>query len=176
MHDNFTIELASLKDVPALVSLINSAYRGEKSKKGWTTEAFLIEGEVRIDEDSLKDIIENPEANMVIYKNQDAAIEGSVYLHKKGAKLYLGMLSVNPELQAKGIGKKLLKFAEKYAVEKKCIAIFMNVISLRSELIAWYERQGYVYLNERSPFPSDKRFGLATMPLEFIILEKKITQ
>lgn len=174
MNDNYTIEPASIKDIPFLVSLINSAYRGEESKKGWTTEAFLIEGDVRIDEDSLRAIIEKADADILVYKNQESTIEGSVYLHKKESKLYLGMLSVNPELQAKGIGKKLLYFAEKYALEKKCTDIFMNVISLRSELIAWYERHGYVYLNERSPFPSDKRFGLASIPLEFMIFEKKI--
>ena len=84
------------------------------------------------------------------------------------------MLSVNPNLQAKGIGKKLLFAAEEYAVKKQCKSIFMTVISLRSELIAWYERHGYIILDERSPFPSDEKFGVATMPLEFIIMEKNL--
>jgi hypothetical protein len=35
------------KDKPALLALINSAYRGEVSMLGWTTEAHLIAGEQR---------------------------------------------------------------------------------------------------------------------------------
>ncbi len=174
MDLNINIGLASISDIPALVSLINSAYRGEESKKGWTTEAFIIDGTVRIDEEALKEIINQPDADIIIYKNKDAVIEGSVYLQKKENKLYLGMLSVYPSVQAKGIGKQLLKAAENYAIHKNCNAIFMNVISIRNELIAWYERHGYINTEVKSPFPSDERFGIPTIPLEFIILEKTI--
>ncbi len=175
MYSDINISIATIHDIPSLVQLINSAYRGEESKKGWTTEAFLINGETRIDENSLLEIIIQDDADIVIYKNNDAVIEGSVYLHKKESKLYLGMFAVNPNVQSSGIGKKLLQAAEHYAREKKCTTIFMTVISVRAELIAWYERYGYINTEVKSPFPSDDRFGTATMPLEFITLEKNIS-
>lgn len=174
MFSNINISTATIQDIPSLVKLINSAYRGEESKKGWTTEAFLIAGESRIDNKSLEEIILQDDADLVIYKNNDAVIEGSVYLHKKENKLYLGMFAVNPNVQSSGIGKKMLQAAEHYAREKKCTAIFMTVISVRVELIAWYERHGYMNTEVKSPFPSDGRFGKAIKPLEFITLEKTI--
>ena len=39
---------ATPADVPALVALVNSAYRGESSRAGWTTEADLLDGQ-RVD-------------------------------------------------------------------------------------------------------------------------------
>ncbi|MBV9988450.1 MAG: GNAT family N-acetyltransferase, partial [Chitinophagaceae bacterium] len=87
---------------------------------------------------------------------------------------YLGMLTVSPALQAKGIGKQLLKAAETYAEAHGCTAITMTVISVRHELIAWYERHGYRFTGERKPFPADAAFGLPKQDLEFIVMEKPL--
>ena len=89
-------------------------------------------------------------------------------------KIYLGMLTVSPALQDRGIGKKLLAAADEYAKQQHCSAIFMTVISVRSELIAWYERHGYKRTGETKPFPTDNRFGMTTQPLEFVVLEKEL--
>ena len=88
--------------------------------------------------------------------------------------LYLGMLTVSPLQQASGIGKQLLAAAEVYAKEKNYPKVFMNVISVRYELISWYERHGYHNTGETKPFPADDRFGIPSRPLEFIIMEKLI--
>src|SRR5437868_13418454 len=101
------ISIASLSDITALVALLDSAYRGENSKKGWTTEADLLEGEHRIDAAELQKAMVRPGAGMLKFV-QDDKIVGCVYLHKQDRGLYLGMFSVSPELQAAGIGKKLL--------------------------------------------------------------------
>ncbi len=165
---------ATLEDIPALVSLINSAYRGDASRKGWTTEANLLKGDLRTDIPTLTEVMNKQFA--VILKNvaDDGSITGCVFLQKQERGLYLGMLSVSPELQAAGIGKKLLEAATQYAVENICPVIFMNVISLRHELIAWYERHGYQLTGETKPMPRDDRFGVPTQPMEFIIMEKVI--
>ena len=165
---------ASIEDIPFLVSLINSAYRGEASKKGWTTEADLLEGELRTDIPTLTDIINKPGATILKYVGEDGNIQGFVYLHQMERGLYLGMLTVSPALQASGIGKKLLAAAEAFAKTANCPVIFMNVISVRPELIAWYERHGYSDSGERKPLPDDNRFGKPTQSLEFIIMEKKM--
>lgn len=168
------VSIAITNDIPALVELINSAYRGEGSKKGWTTEAYLIKGDLRTDETSLVALLENKNAVMLKYVSVDDSIIGCVYLQKQERGLYLGMLTVAPALQGAGIGKKLLIAAEEYALQNNCPVIFMNVVSLRPELIAWYERHGYCQTAERKPFPNDQRFGIPAKPLEFVIMEKRI--
>src|SRR5262250_3334338 len=107
------ISTAGLNDIPELTMLINSAYRGDVSRKGWTTEADLLEGELRTDEQSLSQSLKNPNAVMLKFAHNDH-IAGCVYLEKQGTALYLGMLSVSPTVQAQGIGKKLLNAAEQH--------------------------------------------------------------
>lgn len=170
---NENISVATMNDIPQLLQLINSAYRGEEAKKGWTHEADLIDGTMRTDEHSLKQLIQKP--NAVILKYQiDQKIVACVYLEKKDNKLYLGMLSVSPAIQAQGIGKKLLKAADDYAKQHGCNAVEMTVISIRKELIAWYERNGYQQTSKREPFPDDGKFGNPRQQLEFIYLEKQL--
>jgi ribosomal protein S18 acetylase RimI-like enzyme len=165
---------ATAQDIPSLVALMNSAYRGEGSKKGWTTEADLLDGDLRTDEVSLNKLINEPGVIFLKHVNENNIIEGCVFLQVKEDQLYLGMLSVSPEIQAKGIGKQLMTAATMYARDKKCTSIFMKVISVRDELIAWYERQGYRKTGATEPFPSDNRFGIPTRPLKFVIMEKMI--
>lgn len=169
------IQRAVIDDVPELNRLVNSAYRGESSKQGWTTEADLLDG-ARSDEALLTEAVVNPQTIFLKYV-ENGAILGCVRLDLHGQKLYLGMLTVSPTLQGKGIGKELLKAAEQEALRLGCTAIYMSVISVRAELIAWYERHGYVRTGERKPFiTEDARFGLAKVPLEFEILERSIGQ
>jgi len=168
------ISPAHIKDIPDLVALINSAYRGEASKKGWTTEADLLKGELRTDIPTLTEIMNRLHAVILKYTSTEGSITGSVFLEKQERGLYLGMLSVSPLQQAGGVGKQLMKVAEQYAKENNCPCIFMNVISVRHELIAWYERLGYQKTGETKPLPTDTKFGVPTQPLEFIIMEKKV--
>lgn len=168
------ISTAVTEDVPVLVTLINSAYRGESSKKGWTTEADLLKGERRTDIPTLIEIMKKQEAVILKYTTPQNVITGSVYLEKQERGLYLGMLTVSPLQQASGIGRQLMTAAEHYAKKNNCSSIFMNVISVRPELIAWYERLGYHKTGETRPLPPGNRFGIPTQPLEFAIMEKII--
>ena len=165
---------ATIEDIPQLVALINSAYRGEESKKGWTTEADIIQGSLRIDQPALTDLINVQGARFLKFVNEQNRIDGCVYLHKNGEDMYLGMLSVSPTLQANGIGKLLMNEAEIHAKKMDCVRIFMRVISSRDELIQWYERQGYYKTEKREQFPTDTRFGTPLQPVEFLIMEKRI--
>jgi len=164
---------AAHSDIPVLVRLINSAYRGEGSKKGWTTEADLLDG-TRTDEANISDLMNDENSVFLKCLNEQARIIGSVYLQKQNDKLYLGMLSVSPEMQAAGIGKRLMAAADDYAIKNNCKSIFMTVISVRNELIAWYERHGYKKTREKKAFPIGEKFGIQKQPLELIVLEKNI--
>lgn len=167
------ISLAGKDDIPALVKLLNGAYRREESKLGWTTEADMVAGDLRTDETDMTGLMQLPGAIFLKYTNERNEIEGCVFLQKRQGKLYLGMLSVSPALQTKGIGKKIMAAAEHYAKEQNCTAVFMRVISIRHELITWYERQGYYKTGEVQPF-DDTKFGIAKKPIEFIVLQKNL--
>lgn len=168
------ITKAIIEDVPQLVALINSAYRGEESKKGWTTEADLLEGK-RINAEGLEKIISKPGSVILKCINEEGNIIGCVYLKKNGIKMYLGMLTVSPVLQAGGVGKKILNASEEYALNENCDAIEMTVISVRHELIAWYQRHGYNDTGKRSPFPDDP-LSTKKQPLEFVTMEKSLNK
>ena len=167
------ITTATLLDVSFLNVLINSAYRGESSKKGWTTEANILEG-LRTTVEELTETILNPK-NTILKYVENKQIIGCVLLIQKEQQLYLGMLTVSPTLQNSGIGKKLLQHAEIHGKDLGLPKIVMTVISVRDELIAWYKRNGYEDTGEREPFPaSDVYIPIAAEPLEFIVMEKRI--
>jgi len=167
------VQKATLQNIPQLEILINSAYRGDSSKKGWTTEADLLDG-IRTDVDSLKEMISRSSAIILQSFTEHNLLQGCVYLEKRQNKMYLGMLTVSPMLQAKGIGKQLLIEAEKYAQSQECSLIEMTVISVRTELIEWYKKHGYKDTGEKRPFPNDIKFGIPKQPLEFIVMQKEI--
>ena len=168
-----SIQIATTDDIPELVSLVNSAYRGEEARKGWTHEADLIDGEMRTDANDLRTLMQKPGAVFLKCIN-GGQLQGTVYLEEKASSLYLGMLSVWPRLQGTGTGKKLLGAAEAFAQEKNCDRIHLTVISTRKELIQWYEKHGYHSTGATLPFPDDGRFGKPRMPLRFAVMEKKI--
>jgi len=167
------ISKAELKDTEAISKLVNSAYRGDYAKKGWTTEAYLVEG-TRTDAAQLADIINTPGATILKYE-RDGQIISCVELKTIDGRLYLGMLTVEPLIQGGGIGKEMLRASEDFGRQQGCKSVFMRVVTKRTELIAWYERHGYKDNGERMPFKfSDPRMGQATEPLEFLMMEKQL--
>ena len=168
------ITKANLNDLSELKVLVNSAYRGDSSKQGWTTEANILTG-VRIDDNEIIAMVTAPKST--VYKfTENNKILGCVLLIEKKSELYLGMLCVNPELQNSGIGKKILYFANEIALAAQLTKIVMTVISTRIELINWYNRHGYVESGKREPFPdSHANDVISGEKLEFIVLEKIVS-
>jgi ribosomal protein S18 acetylase RimI-like enzyme len=169
---NLNISLANLQDAKQLETLLNTAYRGETAKLGWTHEADLIAGDVRVNEGM---VIQNLDANNAVflkYVNDNTEIIGCVNLKQNEHKIYLGMFSVHPTQQGSGVGKQLLLAAEEYAVHLGCSIIYMTVISKRTELINWYKTKGYKETGEMQPFVEDAITGAHLQKLEFMVLEK----
>ncbi|PWV51500.1 ribosomal protein S18 acetylase RimI-like enzyme [Chitinophaga sp. S165] len=161
------------EDIPAIDFLVNSAYRGDSARIGWTHEADLLNGS-RVDADIIAQLVADPNITLLKY-TEDGQIIGCVCLEKREDHVYLGMLTVNPSLQAKGIGKALLEAAESYAPVLGCNTIEMTVITVREELIAWYIRRGYRNTGKIKDFPTgDTRFGIPVTRLEFVVLEKQL--
>lgn len=152
--------LATEKDAQAIAALVNSAYRGDSSKQGWTTEADLLGGQ-RTDREAISETIQK--ANNVFllcFQNED--LLGSVHLVQQNENCYLGMFTVQPTLQGSGIGKQFIQAAEDFArKEWNSKSVSMSVIVQRTELISWYERRGYAKTGKTFPFPyGDERFGI----------------
>jgi GNAT superfamily N-acetyltransferase len=169
------LRVANAESVDTISALVNSAYRGESSKRGWTTEADLLGGQ-RTDPETLREMIADKRNAILLLYEQDGLI-ACVYLQRRADHAYLGLLTVKPELQARGLGKRLLAAAEMWARENwKVAKIEMTVIQKRHELIAWYERRGYSNTGRTEPFPyDDEKFGLPKAAgLEFVVLEKTL--
>lgn len=115
-------------------------------------------------------------AVVLVYEDVQG-IAGCVALEPDGARCYLGMLTIRPAVQARGLGRRLLRAAEDFArLRFGTRAMHMTVIVQRAELIAWYERRGYRRTGTRRPFPyGDPRFGLPRRPdLEFEVLSRTL--
>lgn len=151
--------LATTADVDAIVALVNSAYRGEHSRKGWTTEADLLDGQ-RADASMIGALIDPP-ANQLLLMHEASMLLGSVHLGCNGADGYLGMFTIEPTRQGDGLGRAFLAAAESHLKELGCSHIDITVITVRTELIAWYRRRGFVDTGEIRAFPQgDPRYGL----------------
>lgn len=175
----FVFRPAVPADVPEIHQLVNSAYRGESSKKGWTTEADILGGQ-RIDEERLHEMLQEENQTLLCMFDERGDLCGSVSLERfeddKGKSCYLGMLTIRPTSQAGGLGKQLMQEAEKFAKSRGANRMTLGVIQLRTELMAWYERRGYTKTGEREEFPYDDiRFGEPKRDdLFFVMFEKML--
>jgi ribosomal protein S18 acetylase RimI-like enzyme len=165
-------------DVPAIVALVESAYRGEVSRVGWTTEADLLDGQ-RTDAAAVADILRSP-VSTVLLAEADGELKACCQLERRPpSDAYFGMFSVLPGGQGQGVGSQVLAEAERFVRDEwAATMMLMMVLAQRTELIAWYERRGYGRTGEQRPFPyGDERYGIPRRPdLVFDVLTKPITR
>lgn len=167
---------ASDDDLPTVVHLVNMAYRGNSSRQGWSTEADYLGGQ-RTDVDALREeLAAKPGAMLLLWREADGASPlGCVWLEPAESDVwYLGMLTVRPDLQDRGLGRTLLAEAEASIRGRGGRRVRITVVNVRDELIAWYRRRGYAPTGETRPFPyGDERFGIPLRDdLAFVVLEK----
>lgn len=177
-----TFRWATESDVPELVALVESAYRGEASRAGWTTEAHLLDGQ-RTDAEAVQAVLNDPRGHVLAVEREGELVACCQLERPKGGqdaegtRAYFGMFAVRPTAQAGGVGRLVLAEAERVALRRWAAAeMVMTVLDAREDLIAWYERRGYRRTGERRPFPyGDERFGLPRRAdLRFEVLVKKL--
>ena len=163
------------EEVP-IADMINTSYRGETSKLGWTTEADLLDG-LRTNAEEIRRLIA-ADGSMILLCLDGAELIGSVHVERKQDHAYFGMFVVQPILQGRGIGKQLLEMAEQTVLREWGIGKFvMVVISFRQELIAYYERRGYRRTGKHLPFPSNPKMWTPKVEgLRLELLEKVVRQ
>ena len=165
---------ATVDDIDTIVSLVHSAYRGDASRVGWTTEADFLDGR-RTGPDDVGACIARPRSRILLAESVHSQLLACAHVADEDGAGYFGMFSVQPGLQNGGIGKAMLAEAERIAREEwKLPLMRMTVIDIRAELIAWYERRGYRRTGITKPFPyGDARFGIPKRDdLRFEVLEK----
>lgn len=163
--------------MPAIVELVESAYRGDASRAGWTTEADLLDGQ-RTDAPAVAETVTAADSVVLLGIDEGDSIVACCQVERRDDRVaYFGMFAVRPGAQGSGVGNALLTEAERFAREE-CDAsqLEMTVIGQRSELIAWYERRGYRRSGETRPFPyGDERFGIPRRDdLHFVVLSKPL--
>lgn len=166
---------ATTADIDAIIKLVESAYRGDVSRQGWTTEADLLGGRRTGDDDVIECL--QRERSRIVLVERDGALIACAHVAEEDAAGYFGMFSVAPGLQGGGIGKQVLAECERIARDEwRLPAMRMSVIDIRDELIAFYERRGYVRTGILKPFPyGDERFGLPQRDdLRFEVMEKSL--
>lgn len=170
-----TFRAATPRDADAVVALVESAYRGDASRAGWTTEAGLLDGR-RTSRDDVLASIARPRSQ-VLLAEREGRLLACAHVAVDEAAGYFGMFAVVPGLQRAGIGKQVLAEAERIARDHYGQQVMhMTVIDVRDELIAYYERRGYRRTGILKPFPyGDERFGLPRRDdLRFEVLEKAL--
>lgn len=171
--NTITLRRALAADAAAITALVNRAYRGDSGRQGWTSEAEIIGG-TRISLEVLRELLDRPECRILLAESGGQLV-GCIEMRPEGQRLQLGMLTVEPSMQGQRIGSMLLDAAEEHARELGLDRLAMMVISVRSELIAWYRRRGFHDTGETQPFDfDDPSFGIARQPLEFMGLEKPL--
>jgi ribosomal protein S18 acetylase RimI-like enzyme len=168
---------AAAEDVAAIVRLVESAYRGDASRTGWTTEADLLDGQ-RTDAPAVAEMLGAPAGLVLLAEDNGGQLVGCCHLEQRpGGQVYFGMFSVEPARQGDGVGRQVLAEAERIARDEWAATnMIMTVIAQRAELIAWYERRGYRRTGETQPFPyGNERYGIPLRPdLVFAVLAKQL--
>jgi ribosomal protein S18 acetylase RimI-like enzyme len=168
---------AAEADYPAIIDLVNLAFRGTGPSASWNIENF-IEGQ-RLNESLLReDLAAKPQAHLLTYRDApDGPLLGTVLLDPQSDGVwYLGLLTVRPDLQKRKLGRTLLAAAEDFAKQRGAHRIQMTVVNVRDILIAWYVRRGYTLTDQTRPFPyGDERFGRPLRDdLYFVVLQKDL--
>ena len=172
-----TLQPAADADVPAIVSLMNQAYRGARSQAGWNTEAGYITGDRTSQTLLREDIAAKPAAKLLTWRRASGGIQGCVWLEPlEGDTWYLGSLTIESGAQNAGLGHQLLTASEDWVRARGGTQVRMTVVNIREGLIAWYARRGYHPTGETEPFPyDDARFGVPTRDdLHFVVLRKML--
>jgi ribosomal protein S18 acetylase RimI-like enzyme len=176
---------ANLLDVEKIVHFVNRAYRGEEAKKGWTTEAYYLEGTRASNAMIVELLIEQPGLIILGFDSKSSEpldqtatenleLRGLVYIKPSDATCYLGMLTVDPDFQDKGYGKLLMAKAEAVAKEIGSKKMEMKVITIRESLIQWYQRQGYKKTGRYAGFPAGEDYGQPKEDLSMEYLEREL--
>lgn len=133
------IRTAIAADIPAMVSMVNTAF---------LIEAFFVEGD-RTSIDDVQSMMANDHVFYVAEQEETGKVIGTVYARVDGDMGHFGMLAVDPTIQRQGIARRLLGAVDSHCVAAGCRSIQLEVFNLRTELPPFYESCGYKAVGTR---------------------------
>ena len=168
------LERAAFEDHPAIVAIVNRAYRGTGDHRGWNSEADLIAGDRVTLAHLRQDLVISPQARLMVHRDTDGRVMACVRIEPKdGDDWYFGMLAIDPTAQAGGLGRRMLAAIDAHIRERGGRRVRITVINLREALIAWYERRGFVRTGKIEPLPEDIGIPLRDN-MNFVVLAKTL--
>ncbi|MFO7828623.1 MAG: GNAT family N-acetyltransferase [Bacteroidales bacterium] len=99
-----------------------------------------------------------PIATITFDDDQDSVFDGIEWKNKNDKFIVIHRIAVFPTWQNKGVGRKLMDFAEQYAKENNYKSIRLDVTSSNEQLVKIYEKLGYtktgdvLYPKQKIPF------------------------
>lgn len=151
--------IARFADAPALVRLINSAYR---------VEAFFLVG----DRTSAPEVVAKlgaPASDFLVIDDA-GGLAGAVHVEVRGERGYFGLLSVDPSHQGQGLGRVLVEAAEAHCRAAGCLALDIDVVNLRTELPPFYAKFGFRPTGV-TPFPAPAKLK---QPVHLVVMSKPL--
>lgn len=151
--------IATAHDVAEIIPLVNAAFAVETFMEG-----------PRTDEKGMAEMMRK--GQFLIMEDDQGRIVASVYVEKRGARGYFGMLAVDPARQGRGMGRAMVEEAEIYCRLQGCTYMDISVLSLRPELPPLYRKLGYAETGTEEFHPSTPlRSGVAC---HCIVMSKKL--
>lgn len=145
---------ATAADVLELVDLINTAYRTPGDKPGWTDERSLLRG-TRTDSVTLASELKSGRYLIAKERDDSPVVACARITAEDDGVWYVASVAVNAARQGGGTGRLVLGEIARQARAANVQVLRITVINLREQLIAWYERRGFVRTGETEPFPYD---------------------
>jgi ribosomal protein S18 acetylase RimI-like enzyme len=189
---------ARQSDTPALVALIERAYRGEDMAGRWNSEAHLLKGP-RTNEDEITTLISRGDSRFLVaeldgrivgcclmqglsdparnWSSADGPADPGLASSSIGDvdAAYFGMFAIDPAIHGGGLGKQIIAEAERRVRDLwDARQMVMTVINLRTELIGWYERRGYHLTGATLPFPFSETTGETTRDFHLAEMRKHL--
>jgi N-acetylglutamate synthase-like GNAT family acetyltransferase len=125
-----SVRRATSQDAVALSELVNDCYRVER---------FFVDG----DRTNPDEIAEMTRTGVFLVLEEANGLAAAVYLERRDAAIYFGMLSVRADLQGLGLGTRLVNIAEAMGEAMGASEVTLKIVNLREELGRWYRSLGY---------------------------------
>jgi N-acetylglutamate synthase-like GNAT family acetyltransferase len=125
-----SVRRATPQDAAAVSELVNDCYRVER---------FFVDG----DRTNADEIAQMMTTGVFLVLEDARGLAAAVYLERRDAALYFGMLSVRADMQGLGLGTRLVRIAEAMAEAMGASEVTLKIVNLREELGRWYRSLGY---------------------------------
>lgn len=157
MPMDWTLREAGPADADRIAALVNRAFLAESWFKS-------------TDRTNAEQVRELLSKGFFLLLEENARLLACVYLEPRGDRVYLGMLSVERDVQGRGIGRRMMQEAEGFSRRAGHVAIDLRIVHVREELPPYYRRFGYVEAGTE-PAPN---FPGVNIPIHFVLMTKSL--